>query len=145
VSDGSAHFGLSDPFVVEPNTDADHDGLPDAWQNRYFGQSRVNAGPNDDPDHDGLTNLQELLGGTNPLDSVDVIRITSVRVVGSDVHLQFQTVKGRGYIVERAADPANGSWAVLSQVTAGANGSATVIDPGGAAHAVQFYRIRLLR
>jgi PA14 domain/Bacterial TSP3 repeat len=45
-------------------TDTDHDGLPDLWEIKYFGDLRY--GPNDDPDKDGLTNLQEYRLHTNP-------------------------------------------------------------------------------
>lgn len=49
----------SGPFV-----DTGSDGLPDDWENQYFGN--LNQGPNDDPDEDGLTNLQEYQHGTDP-------------------------------------------------------------------------------
>jgi hypothetical protein len=45
-------------------TDADGDGLPDAWEMTYFGTLAYGAG--DDPDGDGYTNLQEYQTGTNP-------------------------------------------------------------------------------
>lgn len=45
-------------------TDADEDGLPDIWENLYFGH--LDSGPGDDPDRDGLTNLQEYGSHTNP-------------------------------------------------------------------------------
>jgi hypothetical protein len=38
--------------------DSDGDGLPDWWEQRYFGSVRA-AHPGDDPDSDGLTNLDE--------------------------------------------------------------------------------------
>ena len=48
-------------------SDADNDGLPDAWENR-FGLSTApgagalgNDGPQGDPDHDGLSNAEEYL------------------------------------------------------------------------------------
>jgi len=46
--------------------DADGDGLPDAWENQYFGN--LNQTASGDPDGDGLTNSQELSAGTNPAD-----------------------------------------------------------------------------
>jgi hypothetical protein len=38
--------------------DSDGDGLPDFWEQRYFGDPHA-ADPNADPDGDGLTNIQE--------------------------------------------------------------------------------------
>ena len=46
------------------NVDADHNGLPDGWEQAYFGTNGVD--PNADPDQDGLSNLQEYNLGTNP-------------------------------------------------------------------------------
>ena len=47
-----------------PIIDADGDGLPDAWEQQYFGNTTYNG--NDDPDGDGYTNLEEYQNGTNP-------------------------------------------------------------------------------
>lgn len=47
-------------------TDADGNGLPDAWEQQYFGHTGVD--PNADSDGDGLTNTQEYAAGSNPLD-----------------------------------------------------------------------------
>ena len=48
-------------------TDTDGNGLPDIWEELYFGKLGVD--PNADPDGDGLTNLQEYLHQTNPLEA----------------------------------------------------------------------------
>lgn len=44
--------------------DADGNGLPDLWEEHYFGQTGVD--PNADPDGDGLSNLQEYQRHTEP-------------------------------------------------------------------------------
>lgn len=44
--------------------DSDHDGLPDDWETRFFGN--LAAGPADDPDGDGWDNLLEFAFGTDP-------------------------------------------------------------------------------
>jgi hypothetical protein len=46
--------------------DIDEDGLPDDWENQYFGN--LSQGPSDDFDHDGLNNLQEYHDGQNSSD-----------------------------------------------------------------------------
>src|SRR5262249_13025227 len=57
---------------LDPDLDADGDGLPNGWEQTY-GFSPFsdvgNDGPNGDPDGDGLSNLAELLGGSDPLDA----------------------------------------------------------------------------
>jgi hypothetical protein len=49
-----------------PSGDSDGNGLPDAWEQQYFGH--IGVDPNADPDGDGLTNLQEFQAGTDPTD-----------------------------------------------------------------------------
>lgn len=46
------------------DADTDADGLPDAWEHRWFGALTPEAG--DDPDADGLTNLREYLLALDP-------------------------------------------------------------------------------
>lgn len=47
-----------------PLPDTNGRGLPDWWQQKFFG--RLGIDPNADPDGDGLTNLQEYRTGANP-------------------------------------------------------------------------------
>lgn len=46
------------------SADVDGDGLPDTWEERYFGAAGTTPGA--DFDGDGATNLAEFLGGTDP-------------------------------------------------------------------------------
>jgi hypothetical protein len=43
--------------------DADGDGIPDWWEQQYFG-SMTNCAPDADPDGDGMPNLLEYLAAT---------------------------------------------------------------------------------
>ena len=49
-------------------TDNDNDGLPDAWESLYFGDTSRGAATDSkgDFDADGYTDLEEYLNGTNP-------------------------------------------------------------------------------
>jgi len=51
-------------YTVAALADSDNDGLPDSWENTYFGNLSQTA--SGDPDNDGLTNAQEFASGTNP-------------------------------------------------------------------------------
>jgi hypothetical protein len=46
--------------------DSDSDGLPDRWEQQFFG-SATGGAPTADPDGDGRNNLAEFLEGTHPL------------------------------------------------------------------------------
>ena len=65
----TARYSVADApnVAVAPLVDANHNGLPDAWE-KAFGVSDPNA----DPDGDGATNIQEYLAGTDPLDAASV-------------------------------------------------------------------------
>lgn len=60
---GGAFLLLKYAVMADPDTDGD--GLPDEWEQRYFGNlSRDGTG---DSDHDGLTDSEEFAAGTNPV------------------------------------------------------------------------------
>ncbi len=77
----ATHFGddYSNPTRMElevtviRDLDTDSDGLPDDWEDFYFGN--LAQGANDDPDGDGVNNLAEYLAGTNPTQAASVFRI----------------------------------------------------------------------
>ena len=54
--EGSAIAG---PDNLPSADDSDGDGLPDAWEERWFGAGNLSQGADDNPDDDGLTNLEE--------------------------------------------------------------------------------------
>ncbi|QQL44940.1 sialate O-acetylesterase [Sulfuriroseicoccus oceanibius] len=56
--------------------DADKDGLPDLWEDRYYG-SLTGASATADDDADGRNNLDEYTADTNPTDSNSTLTVTS--------------------------------------------------------------------
>ena len=69
VANGNDPLNPSDKPTTNPNggPNTDSDGLPDWWEQDFFGNLNQNA--TGDPDNDGLTNLEEYILGTNPNDS----------------------------------------------------------------------------
>ena len=66
---------IAQPFSLTMNggsntADDDADGLPDAWEVRYFGN--LNQPPGRDFDFDGVINMDEYLEGTIPNDATSV-------------------------------------------------------------------------
>ena len=67
---------------VDPSTeDEDADGIPDAWELKYF-PSLAACNPLVDSDSDGSTNLQEFLNGTIPTNAQSVKFLISVSAPG---------------------------------------------------------------
>jgi outer membrane protein assembly factor BamB len=60
-------------YGVSRNGDSDNDGLPDAWEEQYFGAGNIEAvHPTDDPDGDGFNNAAEAAAGTDPMNPTSV-------------------------------------------------------------------------
>lgn len=80
-SDGD---GVSDSDDTDPagTTDTDLDGLPDEWEQAWFGDLEQDG--SGDPDHDGLLNRAEYLLGTDPTRS-------NVCADSAEVHLVIYT------------------------------------------------------
>ncbi len=71
-TDGDGVNDPEDPFPLDAkySTDADHNGLPDDWeQSTQLSQQPIPQSKVDDPDGDGLTNAEELAKGTNPVEA----------------------------------------------------------------------------
>ena len=56
--------GQLDATITQDYANTDSNGLPDAWENKWFNQLGVN--PQGDNDGDGVNNAFEFAGGTNP-------------------------------------------------------------------------------
>ncbi len=65
LDDGGCNCSFSGSLTDSCNGDTDSDGLPDSWENTYFGNLTSQNGTGD-PDGDGMTNYQEYLAGTHP-------------------------------------------------------------------------------
>ena len=141
ASDNAGHIATGNVFAVEPSTDADHDGMPDAWELRYFGST--DARPLDDPDGDGLNNLEEFHAGTDPTDAASVVTIRSIKQRGTDVVIRFASVGGKAYRLERNADLKSTAWVAVTGNLPGTGEVMEVVDSGAAGRSSYFYRLRI--
>ena len=86
--------------------DADHDGLPDAWQQliRLMLGANARTGPNDDADGDGITNLQEYYLGTYAFIPDDGFRLKLTKPSAGNPLLEFSVITGRTYTIHSSTN-----------------------------------------
>jgi uncharacterized repeat protein (TIGR02543 family) len=72
-SSPAATFSMVRPVTLTANfaVDSDTDGLPDSWEQQYFGGLGENAAG--DPDSDSANNLAEYQSGTNPKSAENLV------------------------------------------------------------------------
>lgn len=96
--------------------DANHNGLPDIWeqwqlyQAGYYPDENGNwpldllGGRNGDFDHDGFTNWQEYLAGTFATDRSERFTLAIKEKTASSVRFEFYAIIGKTYTIERSSD-----------------------------------------
>lgn len=86
---------LYDFFKGQFNADADHDGLPDAWELDQF--NSLTHGAAGDPDEDGFDNEQEYIAGTFPMIGNSFPKMSNPWNSGADVVVTWNLATGRWY------------------------------------------------
>jgi predicted carbohydrate-binding protein with CBM5 and CBM33 domain/spore germination protein YaaH len=104
TADRQLQTTLSDSLATLSPTDSDIDGLPDAWENFYYGNlSRTAAS---DSDGDGGNALFEYQARTSPTDAQDILRLAA--------DLSFDTNAGITYTLQRSTNLT--SWTNVEQL-----------------------------
>ncbi|HUI05393.1 MAG TPA: thrombospondin type 3 repeat-containing protein, partial [Verrucomicrobiae bacterium] len=139
---------------LDPNLDADGDGIPNGWEQSHGLDPFNPADASADPDGDGFNNLQEYQAGTDPNDPGSrPLRVTSIAVEGSNVVIMWTTLGGTTNQVEVTAGDVDGAYSTNGFSNLGAqmliDGSGVVTtnytDTNGATNAPsRFYRVRLV-
>jgi len=123
--------------------DTDTNGLPDWWEQSFFGQW-TGVAPGADADQDGLTNLGEWLAGTNPTNAASGLWLNALPADGTNSFaVSWPSVAGKFYRFERATNLLTGFDFVIATNIAATPplnvGHDTASPPGEA----RFYRLRL--
>jgi len=123
------------------------DGLPDSWQNQYFGLNNPNAAPGYMSDGSGLTNLFKYTAGLAPNDATSTFSLINAIVPGQPTQKNVifnPIVAGRSYTVQFSLDLSAASWQPLTNATQGDSGSVrTVTDLSAGAR--KFYRVQVTK
>jgi hypothetical protein len=106
-------------------TDANTNGISDAWEQQYFGSVSPTRTRFTDTDHDGSTDYAEFIAGTNPNAATSFLQIVYPTLLSDgSVRLEWNSVGGRAYRVEGSANAL--TWQPLSNWIQ-ATGSPTTI------------------
>ena len=129
-------------------TDADGDGMPDAWERwvlEVAGQASDAAAiaafkPNADDDGDGMSNMSEFLAGTDPFLSTDLFEIKSFEKTedGARIEIKFTTVPGRTYRLVMTDSLAEPAWMPVA-TTRVKNGAASYETYTGTGRTITIY------
>ena len=88
--------------VVRTNLDSDNDGLPDDWEQFYFGQLGVSA--TNSSAGDGFSNFAKYIAGTNPTNAASNFRLLSIQQTSGASELHFNFAPSRQYSVQWSGD-----------------------------------------
>ena len=100
--------------------------------------SNVRLIASDGRGHTGESNPFNVFAPTN-----QQLRITTVKVIGTNVAINFATVKARNYRVEAAPVLRSNQWITVISPIAGTGGVVSVTNFGGATLPQRFYRVQL--
>ena len=134
----NASIAVSDARLKLIDQDRDGDGMTDDFETASgFDADNPDDGQAD-ADADGMSNADEYRAGTNPLSAANTLRIVPRRD-GQAFHLQFSTVIGKSYRIERR-NGFSSNWIVIASGIAGTGATSEFTD--GIPHGVtSFYRV----
>jgi subtilisin family serine protease len=124
--------------------DADGNGLPDWWEQQFFGIAGA-VDPSADSDRDGLPNLQEFLADTSPADRESLVRFTAVAGESAGTRLSWRGGVESRQLLQRTATPNLAqSWVDVWTNQPPTALEASFVDESGTNQAA-FYRLRVER
>ena len=142
-SDTRPEKATSDVTNLKTRVDTDGDGMPDDWEQQYFGTT-TGASASGDSDGDGYSNYAEFVAGTNPLDPIDRPGLINSSYDGTTFTGTFRSVPLKRYQAEYTDDLLSGSWTFLGNIRAADSAALIISDTPGFAFPKRFYRLRIL-
>jgi hypothetical protein len=97
-----------------------NDGIPDSWRLRYFGSIyNYLSVSNADADGTGMENWQKYQAGLNPTDPTSVLTVGTDQVMAQSLQdsvIDWPTVNGQTYVIERATSLFPANWVPVATV-----------------------------
>ena len=145
TSSAGTTVGADQTFTTAAFVDSDGDGLPDDYESAHGLDPHNAADALLDPDGDGQTNLAEYLAGTDPANPASTFRVLGVSVSGGNVTVQFTTVFGKRYVVERTGSLTAPNWTALGATLNGNGTPLSYTDANALANGAGpfFYRVQI--
>ena len=155
IPDGDQSVTLTASATGDLGTNAtivvrDHTTPYQTWQMQYFHCTDCpSAAESADPDGDGQNNLAEFLAGTDPTNSVSVLRITSFSRESNNIRVTWTMGAGRTNALQ-VTSGTGGSYTTNNFadhfiVTNTVGSTTNFLDVGAATNAsTRFYRVRLV-
>jgi hypothetical protein len=149
--------GLLKASIADLSDDSNSDGLPDTWQNAYFGTAtNPNAAPNAMPLNDGVPNWLKYQLGLNPMVAGMVMPDGVVWINGSNIanpgnagssqvkiytaaEVVFDTEAGKSYQIQGVSSMSDG-WQNIGTAVVGTGGSVSYVTPTRA-NTQMFFRV----
>jgi outer membrane protein assembly factor BamB len=132
-------------------SDADSDGMPDAWENEFLGGTdEPDGGPYDDMDGDGYCNFYEYVAGTDPDNGSSLFEV-DIEWSNGQVVVSYPRIDASGagyetvdqyYTLERVSD-LFGSWESVAGHIDVPGDNGVGVYAGGAADDAVYYRARV--
>ena len=107
--DGTAKWDIGAYEAMNILADTDHNGLPDGWEDQYYGAPVSGANPAVDEDGDTVTNRDEAIADTDPHSSSSFLAVTNVFLDGDWRTIQFWSSANRIYTQQVSTNPADAS------------------------------------
>ncbi len=125
------------------NPDSDGDGLPDAWEQQYFGTLARNG--TGDFDSDGFLDAAEYAAGTLPNNAGSALRLfPNPAVSGGGVTVQWEAVPGKTYRLVYKNSLNDLNWTpVPGDIPAGST-TALKSDTSAAGQPARLYQVQLM-
>jgi hypothetical protein len=139
-TDSRPEKATNDVTGFTTRVDSDGDGMPDDWEQQYFG-STTGASPTADADGDGMSNYAEFVCGTNPLDPKDNLAPTNETFDGTTVTLTFRSVPLKRYTLQYSNDLTSASWTQIGNIVAASSNTLILTDTPGAGVTQRYYRL----